>query len=117
MRPPVGRRDRAPMDVEADGRLQHVGRGDVDGLREPVEERDQPFVLRQRHEDRTQVVIRLEQPLDRHRPLGDEELVALASLPGGDVGEIDVVGQPWVGRILDRDQHRDQCCRSLGAPP
>ncbi len=63
------------------------------------------------------MVIRLEQPLDRHRALGDEELVALAPLPGGDVGEVDVVGQPWVGRILDRDQHRTSVAGRWAAPP
>ena len=63
------------------------------------------------------MVIGLEQPLDRHRALGDEELVALASLSGGDVGEVDVVGQPWVARILDRDQHRNSVAGRGAGPP
>jgi len=50
-------------------------------------------------------MVRLDQPLDRNRALGDEELVTLAPVSRRDVGEFEVVRQPWVGRILDRDEH------------
>ena len=54
-----------------------------------------------REQDRANDVARVEQPLDGRDAFGDEDLVALGRRRAGGIGQLHVVGEPWVGRVVD----------------